>query len=247
MGVVPALLDNLPHNEDGVGGMHVYVPWWLEDEKLDFVRGYHIEPWGGRQMPSYGFLRGIQRLNRKNADGTIRPRGGGGYGVQLKEDYRRLYGAVVGFSGRGEMIARRDNRCTIDPYQVDQYGIPVLRFDVTWSDQEYAQVKHMQETMRSIIYAMGGEPTSSMPSRDEGYGIHPPGQIIHEGGTTRMGHDPRTSVLNKWCQAHDAKNVFVADGGPLVSQAHKNITWTILALAWRASEYIIEERKRGNI
>ena len=247
MGVVPALLGNLPHNEDGVGGMHVYVPWWLEDEKLDFARGYHVEPWGGRQMPSYGFLGGIHRMNHKNADGTPRPRGGGGYGAQLKEDYRRLYGAVVGLSGRGEMIARRENRCTIDPHQVDQYGIPVLRFDVTWSDQEYAQVKHMQETMRSIIYAMGGEPTDSMPSREEGYGILSPGRIIHEGGTTRMGHDPRTSVLNKWCQAHDAKNVFVADGGPLVSQAHKNITWTILALAWRASEYIAEERKRGNL
>ncbi len=247
MGVVPELLGNLPHNEDGVGGMHVYVPWWLEDEKLDFVRGYHIEPWGGRQMPAYGFLGGIQRMNHKNADGTPRLRGGGGYGAQLKEDYRRLYGAVVGLSGRGEMIARRENRCTIDPHQVDQYGIPVLRFNVTWSDQEYAQVKHMQETMRSIIYAMGGEPTDTMPSREEGYGILPPGRIIHEGGTTRMGHDPRTSVLNKWCQAHDAKNVFVADGGPLVSQAHKNITWTILALAWRASEYIVEERKRGNL
>lgn len=247
MGVVPALMGNLPHNEDGVGGMHVYVPWWLENEKLDFARGYHIEPWGGRQMPSYGFLGEIQQMNQKIADGTPRPRGGGGYGGQLKEDYRRLYGAVVGLSGRGEMIARRDNRCTIDPRQVDQYGIPVLRFNVTWSDQEYAQVKHMQETMRSIILAMGGEPADTMPSKEEGYGILPPGRIIHEGGTTRMGHDPRTSVLNKWCQAHDTKNVFVADGGPLVSQAHKNITWTILALAWRASEYIVEERKRGNL
>ncbi len=246
-GVIPRLMNNIPHNEDGVGGMHVYIPWWLEDRKLDFVRGYHIEPWGGRDMPAYGFMKDIHGLNRIGVDGSPRARGGGGYGVQLKEDYRRLYGAIVGLSGRGEMIARHENRCEIDPVQVDRYGIPVLRFNVTWSDQEYAQVKHMQETMRSIIWAMGGKPLDSMPSKEEEYGILAPGQIIHEGGTTRMGNDPRTSVLNKWCQAHDVKNVFVADGGPLVSQAHKNITWTILALAWRTSEYIVEERKRGNL
>ena len=246
-GIIPDLLSNIPHNEDGVGGMHVYIPWWLEEEKLDFARGYHIEPWGGRHMPAYGFMEGIHRYNRTDGARRLRPRGGGGYGLQLKEDYRRYYGAMVGLSGRGEMIARRDNRCEIDPTTVDQYGIPVLRFDVTWSDQELAQVRHMQHTMRSIIRAMGGEPLDPMPTRADGYGILPPGRIIHEGGTTRMGHDPRTSVLNRWCQAHDAKNVFVADGGPLVSQAHKNLTWTILALAWRTGEYIVEESKRGNL
>lgn len=248
-GLFPQLVGNLPHNEDGVGGMHVYIPWWLDDEKLDFARGYHIEPWGGKRMPGYGFMRGIHTLNARHSDAerAERPRGGGGYGRQLKEDYRNLYGAVLGFSGRGEMIARPENRCTIDPNVVDRYGIPVLRFDVTWSDQEYAQVRHMQETMRALIEEMGGEPLTSMPTREEGYGIHAPGQIIHEGGTTRMGDHPRTSVLNAHCQAHDVRNLFVADGGPLVSQAHKNITWTILALAWRTAAYIAEERNKGNL
>ena len=91
----------------------------------------------------------------------------------------------------------------------------------------------MQETFRAIITEMGGTPTSKMPTEAEGYGIAPGGRIIHEVGVTRMGNDPSTSALNKYCQAHDAKNVFVADAGPLVSQADKNCTWTILALAMR--------------
>ncbi len=248
-GLFPQLMGNLPHNEDGVGGMHVYIPWWLDGEKLDFARGYHIEPWGGKRMPGYGFMRGIHHLNARNPDAgrAERPRGGGGYGRRLKEDYRNLYGAELGFSGRGEMIARPENRCTIDPKVVDRYGIPVLRFDVKWSDQEYAQVRHMQETMRALIEEMGGEALTPMPTKEEGYGILAPGRIIHEGGTTRMGDDPRTSVLNAHCQAHDVRNLFVADGGPLVSQAHKNITWTILALAWRTAAYIAEERNKGNL
>jgi choline dehydrogenase-like flavoprotein len=73
------------------------------------------------------------------------------------------------------------------------------------------------------------------------------GEIIHEAGAVRMGNDPKTSALNAHCQAHDVKNVFVADGGPFVSQADKNLTWTIMALAWRTSEYIADERRKGNI
>ncbi|HEY0811119.1 MAG TPA: GMC family oxidoreductase, partial [Longimicrobiales bacterium] len=89
-GFIPKLMEHVPHNEDGVGGMHVYMPWWLDNKKLDFPRGYHIEVWGGRRgMPGYGFMGGIQRYN------------GGGYGKQLKEDYRRYWGATIGFSGRG--------------------------------------------------------------------------------------------------------------------------------------------------
>lgn len=245
---VPQLLDMPPHNEDGTGGMHLYVPWWLDNKKLDFSRGYHLELWGGRHMPGYGFMGGIHYYNgMAGPDGQPRAKGGGGYGQQLKDDYRRFYGSTLGFSIRGEMIARRENRCEIDPSVVDKYGIPVLRFDVQFGDQEYLQVKHGQETIREIIHTMGGTPLTPMPTKEENYGIDPPGWIIHEVGGTRMGHDPRSSVLNAYCQAHEAKNVFVADGGPFVSQAHKNPTWTIMALSWRTSDYIIDQRKKGNL
>jgi choline dehydrogenase-like flavoprotein len=235
-GFVPRLMDNVPHNEDGAGGGHIYMPWWLNNEDLDFPRGYHVEVWGGRGMPGYGFMGGIHNYP-----------GGGGYGRQLKEDYRRYYGAVVGFSGRGEMIPNEDSYCEIDPNVVDRWGIPVLRFHFQWTDREYLQVKHMQETFRELITAMGGTPFGSMPGPDRGYGILPGGRIIHEIGVTRMGESPRTSVLDHHCRAHDVRNLFVADGGPFVSQADKNPTWTIMALAMRTSEYISDERNRGNL
>jgi choline dehydrogenase-like flavoprotein len=233
-GFVPALMDHVPHNEQGVGGGHIYMPWWLDNRQLDFPRGYHIEVWGGLGQPGYGFMGGIHRYPS-----------GGGYGAQLKNDYRRYYGATVGFSGRGEMVPNADSFCELDPSVVDQWGIPVLRFHWKWSDHEYAQVRHMQETFRALIADMGGEVWSPMPTKEQGYGIATGGRIIHELGCTRMGDDPNASVVSSNCQAHDCRNLFIADGGPFVSQADKNPTWTIMALAWRTSDYITAQRKAG--
>lgn len=235
-GYVPKMVDHVPHNEDGVGGNHLYMPWWLDNKNLDFPRGYHIELWGGLDTPAYGILDDIHKY--PNA---------GGYGKSLKDEYRHYYGARVGFSGRGEMIPNADCYCELDPVTVDRWGIPVLRFHWKWTDHEYNQVRHMQQTFRAIVHEMGGEVFSPMPAKEHGYGIANGGQIIHELGTTRMGHDPGNSVLNAHCQAHDVPNLFVADGGPFVSQADKNPTWTILALAWRTADYIIEQRKAGAI
>jgi choline dehydrogenase-like flavoprotein len=248
-GFFPQLMGRPPYNEDGVGGGHIYVPWFGYDRQLDFARGYHFEVWGGRSQPAYGFMGGIHNYNGRVADvnNTPRPRGGGGYGLALKEDYRRFYGAFAGFAARGETIGRYENYCEIDPETVDRYGIPVLRFHATWSDQEYNQIRHAQETARELIEAMGGEPLTPMPTREEGYGILAPGQIIHEVGTARMGTDPRTSALDAYCQAHEARNVFVADAAPFVSQAHKNTTWTLMALAWRTADRIVELRNQGQV
>ncbi|MEO8200475.1 MAG: GMC family oxidoreductase [Gemmatimonadota bacterium] len=233
-GFIPAMMDHVPHNEDGTGGNHVYMPWWVDNKTLDFPRGYHIEVWGGLYPPSYGFMGGIQEYPE-----------GGGFGKGLKDQYRKYYGATVGFSGRGEMIPNENSFCEIDPKVVDRWGIPVLRFHWKWSDYEYKQVKHMQETFRSLIAEMGGKVFDAMPSAEDGYGIANGGSIIHELGVVRMGNDPKTSALNKYCQAHEVKNLFVADGGPFVSQADKNPTWTILALSMRTAEYIIAQRKAG--
>ena len=143
------------------------------------------------------------------------------------------------------MIPNADSYCEVDPDVVDPFGIPVLRFHWKWSDHELNQVKHMQRTFRALIEQMGGTVTDPMPSKEDGYGIAAGGQIIHELGCVRMGDDPSTSVLNAHCQAHDCKNLFVSDGGPFVSQADKNPTWTILALSWRTADYITEQRKAG--
>jgi choline dehydrogenase-like flavoprotein len=244
-GFIPKLMNRTPHNEDGVGGAHLYMPWWLDNRKLDFPRGYHIEIGGGRRMPSAGFLSRIHRYTGTDASGQ--PIAPARYGKPLKDAYRRLYGSTVSFQGRGEMIPNEQSYCELDPAVVDRWGIPVLRFHFKWTDHELNQARHMQQTFRALIQEMGGTPLEAMPGRDEDYGLAPGGRIIHEVGVTRMGHSPTTSVLNSHCQAHDVKNLFVADGGPFVTNADKNVTWTILALAMRTSEYIVEQRKAGVI
>jgi choline dehydrogenase-like flavoprotein len=232
-GFIPILADHVPHNEDGVGGGHIYMPWWLDNRKLDFPRGYHIEVWGGLGPPGAGFMGGIHRYP-----------GGGGYGKALKAAYRKYYGTTIGFSGRGEMIPNNNSYCELDPTVKDRWGIPVLRFHWQWTDHEHLQVRHMQQTFRALVEQMGGQVFSPMPTREQGYGIAAGGRIIHELGGTRMGKDPKTSVVNAHSQAHDVKNLFVADGAPFVSQADKNPTWTIMALAWRTSDYITEQMKQ---
>jgi len=240
MGFVPNLMSRKIYNEDGVGGMHLYSPWWLDNKKLDFARGYHIEVWGGLGAPSYGFGFDPNYLN------SFFGKPVGGYGDSLRQDVKKYYGSLVGMSGRGESIARKENYCEIDPNKKDQWGIPVLRFKYQWSDQELKQAKHMHDTFEEIIVNMGGIPLGEKPGRDKNFGLHTPGRIIHEVGTTRMGDDPKKSVVDRFEKLHDLDNVFVVDAGPFVSQADKNPTWTILALSWRTSDYIVDQFKQQN-
>lgn len=238
---LPELMDRDIYNEDGVGGMHVYTPWWLENEKLDFTRGYHLEIGGGMNMPSYGFGFAANQYNEFIGERI------GGYGNQLRDDVRKFYGSRLSIACRGESIPQYQNRCEIDPTVVDEWGIPVLRFDYKWTEHEINQAKHMQETMEEILENAGGVMLGSKPGADRDYGLTKPGEIIHEVGTTRMGSDPSTSVTNQFGQLHDAKNVFVADAGTFVSQADKNPTWTILALAWRQADYIVDQFNQRNL
>jgi len=234
-GIIPQLEKMPPHNHDGVGGMHMYIPWWKFDRKNDFPRGYHIEFGGGREMPGVGEFNDL--LHEEE-----------GYGAALKKRARQVYGVGIGLSGRGEMIPNPDTYCEIDPIVVDKWGIPVLRFHFKWSEYELRQAQDMQETFRAIIEAAGGEYKTKTPiSGQHPFGIAEGGKIIHEVGTARMGADPKSAVLNAYCQSHDVKNVFVMDGAPLVTNPDKNPTLTIMALAWRASEYLLDEAKKGNL
>jgi choline dehydrogenase-like flavoprotein len=241
MAFVPELMKRKRYNEDGVGGFHVYSPWWLDNKKLDFPRGYHIELWGGMGMPSYGFGFNQSAVNEYIGEEV------GGYGHKIREEVKDFYGSLVGLSGRGESIARKENYCEIDPTTVDEFGIPVLRFNYQWSDNELKQARHMHETFEEVLGNMGGKLLGDKPGPEKKYGLHNPGRIIHEVGTTRMGSDPKTSVVNEFERLHDVENVFIVDAGPFVSQADKNPTWTIMALSWRTSEFIIEELKKQNI
>src|SRR5437773_10650145 len=105
------------------------------------------------------------------------------------------------------MIPNDDTYCELDPRMVDRWGIPVLRFHWKWSDHEYKQVKHMQETFRALIAEMGGEVFSSMPGYDRGYGIAGGGVIIHELGGVRIGGERKTSVTNRGCIATGSKDL----------------------------------------
>jgi choline dehydrogenase-like flavoprotein len=234
-GYFPQLEKMPPHNHDGVGGMHMYIPWWKFARKNDFLRGYHIEMYGGRGMPGVGEFDGVCEEFE-------------GYGLTLKQTCRSMYGTYIGLEGRGEMIPNPQSYCDIDPVTVDQWGIPVLRFHWQWSDNEIKMAKDMQETFRSIVEAAGGiYTTKTSPDAPRPYGIADGGVIIHELGTARMGTNPKTSVLNKYCQGHDVKNLFVADAAPFVTNPDKNPTLTIMALSWRTSEYLLDQAKKGNL
>jgi choline dehydrogenase-like flavoprotein len=237
-GQIP-LLENLPPlNEDAADGHQLYVPWWLYQEqhagKLGFARGYHIEFGGGKRMPDYGTAAGIEWLT------------GGSYGTKFKQDVRRYYGSFVYFDGRGEMIPNDQSYCEIDPSVKDKWGIPVLRFHWGWSAHELGQAAHMQRTFADIIEAMGGRIHGAVQT-DGAKAIAPGGSIIHEVGGAIMGSDPKTSVTNQWCQTWDIDNLFVADGAVFASNADKNPTLTIMALAWRAADHILERMRRKEL
>ncbi|MBI2513218.1 MAG: GMC family oxidoreductase [Opitutae bacterium] len=237
-GQIPALENLPPHNEDGAGGAHLYVPWWLYREQhagqLGFARGYHVEFTGGRRMPALNTLAGLEWLTR------------GSYGRKFKEDARRYYGSFVHFSGRGEMIPNENCYCELDPDKKDKWGIPVLRFHWQWSDHELRQVAHMQRTFAEIVSAMGGRARKS-PETDGARAIQPGGFIIHEVGGARMGENPAQSVTNRWSQTWDVPNLFLADGATFASNADKNPTLTLMALAWRAADRIVDQLKKQNL
>ncbi|KAB2649359.1 MAG: GMC family oxidoreductase [Verrucomicrobiota bacterium] len=233
------LLENLPPmNEDGAGGDHVYTPWWLHKDqlagKLGFARGYHIEFATGKKMPTI------------TTGSSLEPYTHGSYGKQFKADARRYYGASISFSGRGEMIPNADSFCDIDPLVKDKWGIPAMRFHWKWSEHEIKQAIHMQSTFADLIHAMGGKVTTKPDPKGRG-DILPGGHVKHGVGGAIMGLDPKTSVTNSYGQLWDVKNVMIADAATFCSSADKNPTITIMALAWRGTEHLIEAMRSGSL
>jgi choline dehydrogenase-like flavoprotein len=237
-GQIPLLEDMPPHNEDGAGGAHVYMPWWLYQQqlagKLDFARGYHVEFQTGRGMPGFGTATGLERFT------------GGSYGRKFKEDARRYYGSRLYFAGRGEMIPNEQSFCELDPSVKDRWGLPVLRFHWQWSEHELRQVGHMRRTFAELIEAMGGKPTEDAHS-DPAKWIRAGGNVKHEVGGALMGSDPKKSVSTANCRTWDVKNIFFGDGAPFCSNSDKNPTLTIMALAWRTADHVLEEMRKGNL
>lgn len=238
---IPAFEGMPIHNEDGAGGPHAYVPWTLHAQnakgELGFPGGYHLEFTTGRQMPSLTTLNGIE--TRLGHEGVL-------FGAKLKEEARRYYGCHLGFGAQGTMLPNDGSFCELDPELKDQWGIPVLRFHWKWTDFELNQARHQQQHIRDLLEAMGGK-ISAKSTTDVSKLLKKGGEVIHEVGGAIMGADRETSVTNQWSQTWDVKNLFMADGAPFASTADKNPTLTIMALAWRMADHLMDEMKKGNI
>lgn len=229
-GFFPVLLGRDPVNEDGKAS-GLFIPRFRninkETKHSRFVRGYGFEC--GSAIP------GFPGMSRN-------PNYCGGFGSEFKAKVRRYYTAPVWMTTRAEMLSRRENFVEIDPNGVvDAWGVPVLKIHIQHSDNEREMARDAAETSEEILRAAGAEVLST------GGRLTAPGRIIHELCTARMGQDPKKSVLNKFNQCWDARNVFVTDGAAFVSSANQNPTLTILALTMRACEYMTDEYKRGNL
>ena len=218
-GVVPVLKGMEYDYSDGRAN-GIYVPRFrnIRDKHPNFIRGYGMQ---GSCSQGYSFGHARQTP---------------GFGSVFKKLVRENPGEIPFWLGAWcEMLPRKENRVTIDPEKVDAWGIPVLRIECTHGDNERAMAKDALETIKEMVDAAGFRTlySSSTPA--------PPGFCIHEVGTARMGADPKTSVLNKWNQSWDVKNVFVTDGACFVSQGCQNPTLTMMAITARACDYIADE------
>lgn len=141
----------------------------------------------------------------------------------------------------GECLPYEDNRVSLHADQVDRFGMPLMRFDVTFRDNELKMMSDAQTEGEKMLRAAGL--LNVMSSR----GDHVPGDAIHEMGGARMGADPHVAVLNQWSQAHDAANLFVTDGAQMASISCVNPSLTFMALTARAVDHAVKQVKAGAI
>jgi choline dehydrogenase-like flavoprotein len=141
----------------------------------------------------------------------------------------------------GERVPLYSNHVRINKDVVDKWGIPVLHIEARDTQNEVNMRKDAADTLEEIFHEAGWEVIAKTDQ------VNPPGYSIHEVGTCRMGNDPKKSVLNKFSQSHDMKNLFVVDGSSFVTCGWQNPTMTILTLSMRASEYLAEQMRQGNV
>jgi len=214
-----------PHTLDDGRPGGFYVPRFrnLKDRQPGFIRGYGFEGSSGHSMfPAH----------------TMETPG---FGAQFKKTVRDYAGAFISMGGFGEVLPRYESHVDLDPAEQDRWGIPVLRFQYQFGDNERKMAEDMATTAREMFEAAGIEVIGV--DRE----ILTEGWSIHELGTARMGRDPKTSVLNQFQQSHDVRNLFVVDGSSHVSASCQNPTWTIMALAWRSCDFLAEELRKGNL
>jgi choline dehydrogenase-like flavoprotein len=203
---------------------------------------------GGALIPRFrnintkekNFIRGYA-LNVYSSMGAMDPRNFAAYGEDLQKKLDSYSGSGFSAGIMGEVLARYENHVSIDKNVVDAWNIPALHIETKYGDNEFNMAHDAVDSAIALAESAGFEVLS------KNYDPNPPGYSIHELGTCRMGDDPKTSVLNKWSQSHDIKNLVVVDGASFVSSGWQNPTMTIVALAMRASEHLAEEMRKGNV
>jgi choline dehydrogenase-like flavoprotein len=144
------------------------------------------------------------------------------------------------------MIPNDDCYAELDPEVRDKWGIPVLRWHWKWSPHELKMVLHAQKTYAEIFESMGGKLLRPL-TQDPLAIIDKGGRVIHEVGGAIMGADAAQSVCNAWNQTWQVPNLFVCDGAAFASNSDKNPTLTIMALSWRAADYLVDQARKGNL
>jgi choline dehydrogenase-like flavoprotein len=193
----------------------------IDTKEKNFLRGYAINV--------YSSMNGIAAQHFA------------AYGEELDRLMASYHGSGFGTNIMGEVLARYENHVSIDKSVADAWGIPALHIETKYTENEFNMARDCVDTATAMAEAAGFEVLT------KNYEPNPPGYSIHELGTCRMGDDARTSVLNKWNQSHDIRNLFVVDGGAFVSAGWQNPTMSILALSMRASEYLAEQMRQGNV
>ncbi len=213
----------------------------IPDPRGNRPNGFYIARFRNLQQRHPRFLRGYGFQGAAHSAGWGHAHSIPGFGATFKEAVKNTPPWYIGMTGFGECLAYEDNFCRIDDTRVDNWGIPVLHIDATFRDNERAMYQDMIDTATEMLEAVGAE------NIEQHRRMSTPGLAIHEVGTARMGNDPSSSFLNQWNQSHEVKNVFVTDGACYPSAACQNPTLTLMALTARACDYIVEQRRRGEI
>nr|WP_018617844.1 GMC family oxidoreductase [Spirosoma luteum] len=202
----------------------IYVPRYrnIGNDKRDYLRGFGYQGGGSRQ----NWQRNVAEMS---------------FGAEYKEELTKPGPWTMGLGGFGEVLPYHENRMYLDPNQKDKWGMPVVVFDAEIRENEK---KMRLDMMNDAIEMLESAGLKNVKGHNDQYAM---GMAIHEMGTARMGHDPKTSVLNAHNQVHEAKNVFVTDGACMTSAACVNPSLTYMAMTARAADFAVKELKRKNL
>jgi choline dehydrogenase-like flavoprotein len=230
---------NLMDHVSGAGAVGEFTDWQDRRQLGRRPNGVYVPRFRNVRTSHPAFLRGYGFQGSGTRLGWPSKPGEPGIGVELKQRLSEPGPWVFRMSGFGEMLPREENRVTLDPNVVDRWGIPAARIECSWSGNERAMRQDMVEAAVEILEVAGAKNIRKILVDQ------PPGFIIHEMGTARMGRDPATSVLNAWNQAHDVPNLFVTDGACMTSSACQNPSLTYMALTARACHYAVDQLRKG--